>query len=170
MERSIVNAKSHWTTKIGQATGHPAGFAVVIVYAVLWVVFDPSRFDWNAVATLAVWIMTLLIQRANRRDTLALHAKLDELLRVNQDARSELTRMDEQEPEEIARHRDDEVQKGDIVLYPKGGHSINAHYANETKAEPKAPTSDLPMLLPCEMGSIFAMRRSSSLRSAESPW
>jgi low affinity Fe/Cu permease len=28
--------------------------------------------------TLAVWIMTLLIQRANRRDTLALHAKLDE--------------------------------------------------------------------------------------------
>jgi low affinity Fe/Cu permease len=114
MERSIMNAKSHWTTKIGQATGHPAAFAVVIVYAVLWVVFDRSRFDWNAVATLAVWIMTLLIQRANRRDTLALHAKLDELLRVHQDARSELTRMDEQEPEEIARHRDDEVRKGDI--------------------------------------------------------
>jgi low affinity Fe/Cu permease len=114
MERSIVNAKSHWTTKIGQATGHPAAFVVVIVYAVLWVVFDRSRFDWNAVATLAVWIMTLLIQRANRRDTLALHAKLDELLRVHQEARSELTRMDEQEPEEIVRHRDDEVRKGDI--------------------------------------------------------
>jgi low affinity Fe/Cu permease len=114
MERSIMNAKSHWTTKIGQAAGHPAAFAVVIAYAVLWVVFDRSRFDWNAVATLAVWIMTLLIQRANRRDTLALHAKLDELLRVHQDARSELTRMDEQEPEEIARHRDDEVRKGDI--------------------------------------------------------
>jgi low affinity Fe/Cu permease len=114
MERSTVNAKSHWTTKIGQATGHPAAFAVVIVYAVLWIVFDRSRFDWNAVATLAIWIMALLIQRANRRDTLALHAKLDELLRVHQDARSELTRMDEQEPEEIARHRDDEVRKGDM--------------------------------------------------------
>lgn len=117
MERSIVNAKSHWTTKIGQATGHPAAFVVVIVYAVLWVVFDRSRFDWNAVATLAVWIMTLLIQRANRRDTLALHAKLDELLRVHQEARSELTRMDEQEPEEIVRHRDDEVRKGDIEAF-----------------------------------------------------
>ena len=109
-----VKIRNHWTTKVGEATGHPAAFAVVIAYAVLWIVFDRSRFDWNAVATLAVWMVTLFIQRSNRRDTLALHAKLDELLRVHQDARSELTRMDEQEPEEIARHRDDEVRKRDI--------------------------------------------------------
>jgi Low affinity iron permease len=70
----------------------------------LWLIFDPSAFDWNAVATLlAVWMMTLLIQRSNRRDTLALHAKLDELLRVDAGARSELTRLDEQESEEIER-------------------------------------------------------------------
>jgi len=50
-------------------------------------------------------------QRANRRDNLALHAKLDELLRVDDDARSELTQLDEQEPEEIERHRDEEVRK-----------------------------------------------------------
>ena len=55
--------------------------------------------------------MTLLIQRANRRDTLALHAKLDELLRVDTQARSELTRLDEEEPEEIETHRDAEVRK-----------------------------------------------------------
>jgi low affinity Fe/Cu permease len=36
--------------------------------------------------------MTLFIQRANRRDTLALHAKLAELLRIDQQARSELGR------------------------------------------------------------------------------
>ena len=110
----FVKIKNRWTTRIGEAAGHPAAFAVVIVYAVLWVVFDRSRFDWNAVATLAVWMMTLFIERSNRRDTLALHAKLDELLRVHHEARSELTRLDEQEPEEIARHRDDEVRKGDI--------------------------------------------------------
>ena len=57
-------------------------------------------------------MMTLLIQRSNRRDTLALHAKLDELLRVDAGARSELTRLDEQESEEIERHRDDEVRRG----------------------------------------------------------
>jgi low affinity Fe/Cu permease len=103
--------KRHWTTFVGQAAGHPAAFVVVIAYALLWLTFDRATFDWNAVATLAVFLMTLFIQRANRRDNLALHAKLDELLRVDNAARSELTQLDEQEPEVIARHRDEEVRK-----------------------------------------------------------
>ena len=103
--------RKHWTTYVGQAAGHPAAFLVVIVYALLWLLFDRESFDWNAVATLAVFVMTLFIQRANRRDNLALHAKMDELLRVDDDARSELTQLDEQEPEVIERHRDQEVRK-----------------------------------------------------------
>src|SRR5664280_356571 len=103
--------KKHWTTAVGQAAGHRAAFAVVILYALLWLTFDAAAFDWNAVATLAVWVMTLFIQRSNRRDTLALHAKLDELLRVDSGARSELARLDEQEPEAIQKHRDFEVQR-----------------------------------------------------------
>ena len=83
----------------------------MIVYALLWLVFDRVSFDWNALATLAVFVMTLFIQRANRRDNLALHAKLDELLRVDHAARSELTQLDEQEPEVIVRHRDEEIRK-----------------------------------------------------------
>jgi low affinity Fe/Cu permease len=103
--------RKHWTTHIGQAAGHPAAFLVVLLYAGLWLVFSPDTFEWNAVATLAVFMMTLFIQRTNRRDNLALHAKLDELLRVDQDARSELVQLDEQEPETIERHRDEEVRK-----------------------------------------------------------
>jgi low affinity Fe/Cu permease len=109
-----VPTKKHWTTLIGQAAGHPAAFLVVTVYAVLWLAFSPATFEWNAVATLAVFAMTLFIQRANRRDNLALHAKLDELLRINDDARSELTQLDEQEPEIIERHRDEEVRKAEV--------------------------------------------------------
>jgi low affinity Fe/Cu permease len=108
--------KKHWTTHIGQAAGHPAAFLVVILYAGLWLVFSPATFEWNAVATLAVFMMTLFIQRTNRRDNLALHAKLDELLRVDQDARSELVQLDEQEPEAIERHRDEEVRKSGAEL------------------------------------------------------
>jgi low affinity Fe/Cu permease len=104
-------AKKHWTTLIGQAAGHPAAFFVVIIYAVLWFTLSPATFEWNAVATLAVFAMTLFIQRTNRRDNLALHAKLDELLRVDDDARSELTQLDEQEPEVIERHRHEEIRK-----------------------------------------------------------
>jgi low affinity Fe/Cu permease len=103
--------KKHWTTAVGLATGHPAAFAVVLLYALLWFAFDRASYDWNAVATLAVWVMTLFIQRSNRRDTLALHAKSDELLRVDSAARSELTRLDEREPEDIQKHRDTEVRR-----------------------------------------------------------
>jgi low affinity Fe/Cu permease len=49
--------------------------------------------------------MTLFIQRAEHRDTQAIHAKLDELLRVEGRARSELTQLDDEEPEVIEKHR-----------------------------------------------------------------
>jgi low affinity Fe/Cu permease len=107
--------RTHWTTNVGQAAGHPAAFLVVVLYAVAWLILDRATFDWNAVATLAVFVMTLFIQRANRRDNLALHAKLDELLRVDHAARSELTEIDEQEPEVIERHRDEEVRKSNAA-------------------------------------------------------
>jgi len=44
-----------------------------------------------------------------------LHAKLDEPLRVDRAARSELTQLDEQEPEVIERHRDEEVRKSKVA-------------------------------------------------------
>ena len=102
--------RTHWTTWLGEAAAHPAAFAVVLVYAVAWIIFDRERFDFNAVATLIVWLMTLFISRSSRRDTLAIHAKLDELLRSDENARPELTRLDEKEPEAIAKHRDAEVR------------------------------------------------------------
>ena len=94
-----------WLTTIGVSTSHPLAFLIVGVYVALWLIFDPGSFGWQSVATVATWIMTLFIQRAETRDTLAIHAKLDELLRAEKHARKELTTVDEQEPEEIARHR-----------------------------------------------------------------
>ena len=94
-------------TQFGTLTAHPAAFLVVLVYALLWAIFEPERLDWHGVATLATWVMTLFIQRAEYRDTQALHAKLDELLHVHSAARNELTRLDDKEPEEIERHRRD---------------------------------------------------------------
>jgi len=96
----------HWLTKIGEWTARPSAFVIVVVYAIFWLVFDRHSFNWHGAATLATWIMTLFIQRAEHRDTQALQAKLDELLRVHGDARSELTRLDDREPEEIERHRE----------------------------------------------------------------
>ena len=99
-------------TGLGVLAAHPAAFGIVAVYAVLWFFFQRDTFNWHAVATLATWFMTLVIQRAVHRDNQALQAKLDELLRVHGDARNELTKLDQKEPEEIERHRD-QAQKQD---------------------------------------------------------
>ncbi len=59
-------------------------------------------------AAIDTWLMTLFIQRAEHRDTQAIHAKLDELLRVEGRARNELTQLDDEEPEVIEQHRSEE--------------------------------------------------------------
>jgi low affinity Fe/Cu permease len=92
-------------TRLGVLSAHPAAFLVVGGYAVLWIAFDRASFGWAGVATVATLSMTLLIQRAVHRDTQAIHGKLDELLRATGGARTELTGLDEQEPELIERHR-----------------------------------------------------------------
>src|SRR3984957_18894067 len=86
---------------MGVLTAHPASFVIVGVYVAAWLIFDPGSFDWHAIATIATWLMTLIIQRAEHRDTQAIHAKLDELLRVEGWARRELTELDDEQPEMI---------------------------------------------------------------------
>jgi low affinity Fe/Cu permease len=46
-----------------------------------------------------------LIQRAEHRDTQALHGKLDELLKVHGDAKNELMNIDEKDAEEVEQER-----------------------------------------------------------------
>ena len=77
-------------TWAGMLLSHPTAFLIVVCYVGIWLVFNPKTFDWQAAATVATWVMTLFIQRAEHRDTQAIHAKLDELLRVEGRARSDL--------------------------------------------------------------------------------
>lgn len=93
-----------WLTEAGVFTARPAAFAVFVVYGVLWIaVGDGLR--WHSLATLATWGMTLLIQRAEHRDTQAIHAKLDELLKVHSDAKDSLMDVDEKDAEEVEKER-----------------------------------------------------------------
>jgi low affinity Fe/Cu permease len=102
---------NNFLTAVGVSTSHPLAFFVVGLYVFLWLIFNPGSFGWQSVATVATWIMTLFIQRAETRDTQAIHAKLDELLRAERRARTELTTVDQKEPEEIARHRAQELMR-----------------------------------------------------------
>ena len=94
-------------TRIGELAAHPLAFGILVLYAMLWFLFDRPSLDWHAFATMATWFMTLIIQRAEDRDTQALQAKLDELLRASRSADSRLAQVDSLEPEDIKQLRKD---------------------------------------------------------------
>jgi hypothetical protein len=51
----------HSLTRLGELAAHPAAFGIIAVYAVAWLIFSPATFGWSAIASLAIWFMTLLI-------------------------------------------------------------------------------------------------------------
>src|SRR5262245_23941361 len=98
-------------TKLGVWTSQPWAFLTVPIYGLLWFAFDRESWHWHGVALLATWFMTSVIQRAEHRDMQAIHAKLDELLRAEDTAKSELSDIDKKESEEIEKHREREHDK-----------------------------------------------------------
>src|SRR6195952_1585120 len=92
-------------TAAGTWTSRPAAFGAVLVYVALWATFDRESFNFHGAIALITLCMTLFIQRSEHRDTQAIQAKLDELLRAQEGARQGLTHLDDQEPEQIEAHR-----------------------------------------------------------------
>ena len=94
-------------TDAGTWLSRPWAVGAVLIYAVLWLIFERGNLGWHGVATIATLSMTLFIQRSEHRDTQAIHAKLDELLRANGKAQNRLTALDEKEPEQVEKFRSD---------------------------------------------------------------
>jgi len=65
----------------------------------------PVTLDGTALRPSPTLLMTLFIQRSEHRDTQAIHAKLDELLRAHGEARNQITHLDEKEPEQVEAFR-----------------------------------------------------------------
>ena len=82
----------------GRYMASPFAFLILFGYGALWFLYKPETFEWHAGRTLATWFMTLVIQRAEHRDTQAIGPRLDEMLHVMGEARNELTRVDEETP------------------------------------------------------------------------
>jgi low affinity Fe/Cu permease len=98
-ERSIFASFARW---IEQQLGRPTAFALAILGVLLWAVTGPL-FGWsdtwqlvvNTGTTIVTFLMVFVIQNTQNRDTMALHLKLDELIRVNQAARKSLMSLEE---------------------------------------------------------------------------
>ncbi|MFA6217983.1 MAG: low affinity iron permease family protein [Candidatus Omnitrophota bacterium] len=103
-----------WTAR---ATGHPSAFVLAFSVIVAWVITGPifSFSDtWQLVintgTTIVTFLMVFLIQNTQNRDSEAIHIKLDELIRVMEDAHNGLLNLEELDEKELDLIRVDYVK------------------------------------------------------------
>src|SRR6266536_5369300 len=95
-----------WTSR---ATGHPATFIAAAMIIIAWAATGPIfKFSdtWQLVintgTTIVTFLMVFLIQNTQNRDAVALHLKLDELLRAVKGARTTLVNLESWTDDELA--------------------------------------------------------------------
>jgi low affinity Fe/Cu permease len=102
---------SKWTSHV---TGHPFAFAIAVTVIVIWALTGPIfgfSDTWqliiNTGTTIVTFLMVFLIQNTQNRDTGAIQAKLDELIRAIDGAHNALLDLEELDEEEIEHIRRD---------------------------------------------------------------
>jgi low affinity Fe/Cu permease len=94
-----------WTSRqCGRASTFIVACVTIIVWAITGPVFhysDTWQLVINTGTTIVTFLMVFLIQNTQNRDMSALHLKLDELIRVNEDARNKLMNLEDLTEEEL---------------------------------------------------------------------
>lgn len=90
MSGKVTHVFTQLATDVSRLTGRPLVFVVCCVLVVLWAISGPLfgfSDTWqlviNTSTTIVTFLMVFLIQNTQNRDNSALHAKLDELIRVS---------------------------------------------------------------------------------------
>ena len=90
---------AQWTA---QQCGRAHTFIAAILIIVLWAACGPAFHysdTWqliiNTGTTIITFLMVFLIQNTQNRDTTAIHLKLDELIRSNENARNQMLRLED---------------------------------------------------------------------------
>src|SRR3954465_5760374 len=113
-----MNQFNHWFKHLAKWTarmaGHPFAFVVAVAVIVVWAIPAPLfRFSdtWQLVintgTTIVTFLMVFLIQSTQNRDTGAIQAKLDELIRAIEGAHNALLDLEELDETEIEHIRRD---------------------------------------------------------------
>jgi low affinity Fe/Cu permease len=99
------SAAALWASRqCGRASTFMVACAAIVVWAATGPIFhysDTWQLVINTGTTIVTFLMVFLIQNTQNRDMSALHVKLGELIRVNQDARNKLLDLEDMTEEEL---------------------------------------------------------------------
>jgi low affinity Fe/Cu permease len=103
----VAHATACWT-------GRPAAFCLAALTVVVWACTGPLfgfSDTWQLVintgTTIVTFLMVFLIQNSQNRDTVAIHLKLDEILRSIDNAKNEFTDIEDLEESELEALREE---------------------------------------------------------------
>ena len=109
----MVRAFSRFAEKVSVWTGRPLSFVVALMIIVVWAVSGPFFHysdTWQLVintgTTIITFLMVFVIQNSQNRDTMAIHSKLDEILRSLDNASNHLVGLEHKSDAEIEAIRD----------------------------------------------------------------
>jgi low affinity Fe/Cu permease len=99
---------THFAKRTSRAAGQPATFVIAVAIIVLWAVTGPLFHysdSWQLVintgTTIITFLMVFVIQNTQNRDAVAMHIKLDELIRAVKGARDQLIDIEDLTEEEL---------------------------------------------------------------------
>lgn len=89
---------AHWI-------GHPFAIAALGLFSLVWLMQQKGNIGWDGFLAAFTMLATIVIQASQNRDTAAIHAKLDELIKSSDQARDSMIHLEELPEEEINQRR-----------------------------------------------------------------